>query len=210
MKTRDRILHASLLLFNDEGQNRLSSVDIANALEISPGHLYYHFKGKDAIIRALYDRFEEEMLIILRGSQGRIGSIEDQWVYIYILLEEIYDFRFFYRDLPELTTRYPDVGTRFRRLIEEMQHAINQSLKALEKSGLLKIERELKEPLREQIIRTLTFWIAGNSLRLKPLDGKELIHQTVFDVMCLIVPHLGESAPNGFQTIQSHLRKSIG
>mgnify|MGYP006189992069 CR=1 FL=1 len=50
MKTRDRILEVSLLLFNEEGESGLSSVDIANALEISPGNLYYHFKGKDAII----------------------------------------------------------------------------------------------------------------------------------------------------------------
>ena len=58
MKTRDRILHVSLLLFNDEGEAQQTAVDISNALGISPGNLYYHFKGKDAIIRALFDAFE--------------------------------------------------------------------------------------------------------------------------------------------------------
>ncbi|MGA1343220.1 MAG: TetR/AcrR family transcriptional regulator, partial [Hyphomonas sp.] len=75
MKTRDRILEVSLLLFNEEGEGVLSSVDVANALEISPGNLYYHFRGKDAIIRALFDRFEEEMRVILRGSKGGLASI---------------------------------------------------------------------------------------------------------------------------------------
>ena len=75
MKTRDRILQVSLLLFNDEGEAPQTAVDISNALEISPGNLYYHFKGKDAIIRALYSAFEDEMRIILRGSKGGVTSI---------------------------------------------------------------------------------------------------------------------------------------
>ena len=75
MKTRDRILHVSLLLFNEEGEAPQTAVDISNALDISPGNLYYHFKGKDAIIHALFDRFEDEMRIILKGSRGRVASL---------------------------------------------------------------------------------------------------------------------------------------
>ncbi|MEL8056328.1 MAG: TetR/AcrR family transcriptional regulator, partial [Pseudomonadota bacterium] len=74
MKTRDRILSAALDLFNEEGEAEITALDIANALEISPGHLYYHFKGKDALIQALFDNFEEEMRIILQGAQGLISS----------------------------------------------------------------------------------------------------------------------------------------
>ena len=145
MKTRDRILEVSLLLFNEEGEGELSSVDIANALEISPGNLYYHFKGKDAIIRALFDRFEEEMQVILRGSRGGLASLEDNWVYIYILLEEIYDFRFFYRDLAGLLRRYPDLAIRFRALVAAKRQTIGRTspsargpkLYAADSSGLM-------------------------------------------------------------------------
>lgn len=195
MKTRDRILHVSLLLFNEEGEAQLSSVDVANALEISPGNLYYHFKGKDAIIRALYDRFEEEMRVILRGSSGGVASIEDNWVYIYILLEEIYDFRFFYRDLAGLLSRYPDLASRFRSLISEKRATITRILDDLSRLDLIEIEPRLKPPLTDQIITTLTFWLAGDALTRETHDGPALIHRTVFQVMCLMVPHMGDAGP---------------
>ncbi len=204
MKTRDRILQVSLLLFNEEGEAQLSSVDVANALEISPGNLYYHFKGKDAIIRALYDRFEEEMRIILRGSSGGVASIEDNWVYIYILLEEIYDFRFFYRDLAGLLARYPDLAGRFRSLVAEKRATITRILDDLERLELISIDPRLKPPLTDQIITTLTFWLAGDALSREAHDGPALIHRTVFQVMCLIVTYMGPAASGALGAMIRH------
>ncbi len=208
MKTRDRILEVSLLLFNEEGESGLSSVDIANALEISPGNLYYHFKGKDAIIRALYDRFDEELRVILRGSKGGVASIEDNWVYIYILLEEIYDFRFFYRDIAGLLARYPDLAVRFRSLIAAKRNNIAQIIDDLERPGLIRVDKRLKSPLADQIITTLTFWLAGDALTKDVHDGPALIHKTVFQVMCLMVPYTGEAAPTVLGRMIRHFEEA--
>ena len=210
MKTRDRILEVSLLLFNEEGESGLSSVDIANALEISPGNLYYHFKGKDAINRALFDRFEEEMRVILRGSKGGLASIEDNWVYIYILLEEIYDFRFFYRDLAGLLARYPDLAIRFRSLVAAKRQTIARILSDLEKAGPLTIDKRLREPLIDQIITALTFWLAGDALTKEVHDGPALIHKTVFQVMCLMVPYMGETGPAALGRMIRHFDETKG
>lgn len=210
MKTRDRILEVSLLLFNEEGEAQLSSVDVANALEISPGNLYYHFKGKDAIIRALFERFEEEMRVILRGSRGGVASIEDNWVYIYILLEEIYDFRFFYRDLAGLLARFPDIAVRFRSLVAGKRQTIDQILGDLEKAGLLEIDPRMKPALIDQIIMTLTFWLAGDALSKEVHDGPALIHKTVFQVMCLMVPYMGETGPAALGRMIRHFEDTKG
>ena len=204
MKTRDRILHVSLLLFNEEGEAQLTSVDIANALDISPGNLYYHFKGKDAVIRALFDRFEEEMRIILRGSNGGVASIEDNWVYIYILLEEIYDFRFFYRDVAGLLARYPDLAARFRALMAEKRQTIDRILSDLERLEVLRVDPRLKPALTDQIITTLTFWLAGDALTREAHDGPALIHRTVFQVMCLIVPFMDKAGPGALSAMIRH------
>lgn len=208
MKTRDRILHTSLLLFNVEGEAQQTAVDISSALGISPGNLYYHFKGKDAIIRALFEAFEEEMRVILRGSRGRVTSIEDNWVYIYIILEEIYDFRFFYRNLGVLLDRYPDLAVRFRSLVAEQRMTILDVLNGLAKAEVLTIDPRLKEALTDQIMMTLTFWLEADALNRKEHDGATLIHRTVFQVMCLIVPYMGETGFEALSRMIEHYEKT--
>ena len=56
MNTHNRILATALRLFNQSGTAAVSTNHIADALGISPGNLYYHFRNKEAIIRALFEQ----------------------------------------------------------------------------------------------------------------------------------------------------------
>lgn len=204
MKTRDRILQVSLLLFNEEGEAGQTAVDLSNALDISPGNLYYHFKGKDAIIHALFDRFEEEMRIILNGSRGGFESLEDSWIYLYVILEEIYDFRFFYRDLGVLLDRYPDLARRFRALLAQMRSALVRMFDDLMAGSVLQLDPRLREILTDQVMTTLTFWLAEDHLNADRHDGPSLIHKTVLQVMCLIPPYMGDRGADVLADLFEH------
>lgn len=57
MKTYDKILENTYELFLDKGFHNVSSADISNASNISPGTLYYYFKNKDEIILAVLDKY---------------------------------------------------------------------------------------------------------------------------------------------------------
>ena len=97
-KTKDKILRTALGLFNNEGESEVSAVDIASVMGISPGNLYYHYKGKDEIISALFADFEVEIKQVLTSPISAPLKLEDNWVYLYIIFEEIFDFRFFYKN----------------------------------------------------------------------------------------------------------------
>ena len=103
MKTRDRILETSLMLFNDEGEHNVTTVDIANEMNISPGNLYYHFKGKESILEALFTRFDTEFSTLLRESGEARLDLKDYWFFIYVVFEELHKFRFLFVDLGDIT-----------------------------------------------------------------------------------------------------------
>ena len=132
------------------------------------------------------------MRIILSGSRGRITSLEDSWVYLYIILEEIYDFRFFYRDLGLLLDRYPDLAKRFRSILSRMRTALVGVLDELTAGSVLRLDPRLREVLTDQFMTTLTFWLAEDHLNADSHDGPTLIHRTVLQVMCLLPPYMGD------------------
>ncbi len=205
MNTRDRILETSLALFNEEGERALSSVDIANEVGLSPGNLYYHFKGKDAIIRALFERHEEELRTILAGSADRITTIEDCWIYLCILLEEAWDIRFLYRDLADLAHRYGWLGQRMRALLRTERQVLSGMLRSLEAAGVLAIEPKLRAALADQILLTLTFWLAADAVEGPAGDGRTLIGRTVCQIMTLLLPHMHDDTAAVIADLEARL-----
>lgn len=66
--TYQRIIDASLKLFNENGERATSTNHIAAHLSISPGNLYYHFANKDEIIMQLFKRYSGAMLDYLSNT----------------------------------------------------------------------------------------------------------------------------------------------
>src|SRR5688500_4552485 len=60
-KSRSHILDAALKLFSHRGYGATSVRDIAEEAGLSKGNVYHHFPDKEAIFRALIDRYFEAM-----------------------------------------------------------------------------------------------------------------------------------------------------
>ena len=138
--TKIKILATALQLFNNEGEAQVSSVDIASVMGISPGNLYYHYKGKDEIIAALFEDFDEEIRQVLTAPLKDPLAIEDNWVYLYIIFEEIFDFRFFYRNQAELLQRMPHLRGPFSRILGLKERTAFALLSTLEDGGHLRFD----------------------------------------------------------------------
>ncbi len=194
MKTKDRILLTSLALFNEEGEPNVTTVDIAAEMDISPGNLYYHFKGKDAIIESLYLTMEHQLEKLLQGPATDDIDVENTWLYLYVIFEEIYNYRYFFRNIADLLLRYPSIAKRFRRLIDKMRSTAVAMLQLLDANGIAAFEEHAIDSLADNISLVITYWMNFIEIEAKTADNHVLlIHRGVFQVMSLIAPHLEPS-----------------
>jgi len=192
MKTRDRIIQVSLELFNREGEPNVTTVDIANELDISPGNLYYHFKGKEEVVRELFERFYEQFNVILRAPVQNPLRMEDNWFYLVVVFEHMHAYRFLYRNISLILQRYEQIQRPFRRLIHLKQDAARAICVQLRKAGIMQIDDAGIDMLARSIALTITYWFNFDKLLGdRPSQDEDLIHDGVLQVLSLIAPHLG-------------------
>lgn len=129
MKTRDRILDTALRLFNESGTAAVTTNHIADALGMSPGNLYYHFRNKDEIIRGLFEQqfAVSDTLFALPDDQA--PTLADLERLVRANFAMLWDYRFIYRELiallrrdEQLRRRWVEIRARgfagFRELID--------------------------------------------------------------------------------------------
>lgn len=102
MKTKERILQTSLMLFNTMGERHVTTNHIAAELGISTGNLYYHFPNKHAIISHIMDEYQAIMMDVLSLPDGRSMTLMDKISYFNDICEQFWAHRFLHRDLMHL------------------------------------------------------------------------------------------------------------
>ena len=209
MKTRDRILHTSLELFNQEGEPNTTTVDIANELDISPGNLYYHFKGKDVIIAELFEQYDRGISEILNAPIDRPLSVEDNWFYLYVIFEEMYNYRFLYRNLSDLLDRYPDLKRRFRRILRLKHDAIGAVWTTLRSESVVSTGKEEAEALVDNMVLLLNYWLNYDHLLHDDRPPALIIHKGVYQLMSMVAPYLGEHQREFYDQLSAIYRKII-
>ena len=190
-RTRNRILAASLALFNAQGEARVSTGAIATAAGISPGNLYYHFRGKDRIVEALFERFEQRVDVQPAPPQGGAEAVEDLWLYLHLMLEAVWEYRFLYRNLNDLVERNPRLRGRFARIMERKSAAIVALCDALVAAGAMRARPGEIRAIARNVLVVATYWLDFRALlpsRAAPTQPD--LGLGAHQVMSLFAPYL--------------------
>lgn len=193
MKTRDRILQTSLQLFNEYGEPRITTNHIADELDISPGNLYYHFRSKDDIIGLLFEQFERRMDAALRTPERRVPNMEDMWLYLHLVFENIWEYRFLYRDLDNILSRNKKLRTHFRRILERKVSTATAICKGLADAGVMNATSEDIAALARNITVVATYWLNFQGIRGgggAARNNEDPLGLGVYQVLSLVVPFL--------------------
>ncbi|MBS0228475.1 MAG: TetR/AcrR family transcriptional regulator [Proteobacteria bacterium] len=191
-QTRQRILDASLAMFNAQGEPNVTTNHIADELEISPGNLYYHFRNKDDIIEQLFAGYEARMDAALAAPEGRLPGLEDVWLQLHLVFECIWDYRFLYRDLVDILTRNRRLRMRFARILKRADERAHAVLRGLLQAGILRASVAEMNAAATNILVIATFWMNYAAAR-GDHDERASIRDGIVQVMMSISPFLRDA-----------------
>ena len=139
MSTRERIIDTTVHLFNADGTAAISTNHIAKAAGISPGNLYYHFRNKEAIIRAIYARLRPIWEATVSVPTDRLPTLADLERIIDDHFRILWEYRFFYREMPALLRRDPELLASYQEVREAGLANVEGLLRIFTQVGLLDV-----------------------------------------------------------------------
>jgi AcrR family transcriptional regulator len=193
-QTRDKILDASLSMFNAQGEPNVTTNHIADEIGISPGNLYYHYRNKNDIVEQLFARYETQMDRALLVPEGRLPTLEDVWLQLHSVFDCMWAFRFLYRDLVDILSRNRKLKQRFSRIMNRASTSAAAMLKGLSKAEILRATDDEIRATSANVLLVATFWINYNTVRSAKTEQtqKELTHG-IYQAMLLIAPFLRDA-----------------
>ena len=199
MKTRDRILLCALELFNEQGEPNVTTLDMANELDISPGNLYYHFKGKEALLDVLIDDFLLNTRSLLSPAENPDEvSPEDLWLLLHLLFESIATYRFLFQDLSNLMSRYPFIRQAMHAWLNQLRQCLAHILLVMRAAGQLRCAEEGLQRLLDALCQTCLFWLDYQRIASgEEPDPAAGVQQT----LGLLLPYLDEDTEEWMQAL---------
>lgn len=117
MKTKERILQASIELFNRSGVVAVTTNHIAKAMEISPGNLYFHYDNKEEILIELFKRMAKETYAVWRPSKAKKATPLE---FIADNFDLYWKYRFFHREMYALRRKDQGLAKMWRAHLQKM------------------------------------------------------------------------------------------
>lgn len=196
MKRKDQIILISQRLFNEVGEANLAAIDIANELDISPGNLYYHFKGKAEIMAELLRRFSAQLDELFGSELEGDDLLLDFWLKVSVFLELLYDYRFFFRNINDIGLKYRETGAKLAKLLGRLDNILKAGFTFLARRGFLSIDPAQDEKIESLVksVGIVSLYWANFQEALGARQGKaEHVVQALGHIQFLIEPFMDDA-----------------
>jgi AcrR family transcriptional regulator len=196
--TRARIVDTAVRLFNESGSGAISTNHIAQALGISPGNLYYHFANKEAIVRAVFARLHEAWTAAAALPADRPPAVTDLRHILIAYLEVVWEYRFYYREIPVLMQRDPELARLYQAERRQGLANIEALMRYFVVAGVMRLPDDgaaapETAPVVPELARIcwliVDFWLPFEELSGAPAGPADL-HRGVDLILLVLRPYL--------------------
>lgn len=208
---KQKILDATRLLYNKHGLSAVTSRMISDKLRISLGSFSYHFPDKKNILINLYEEMLREIQTVytsVQNSEPNIVAYLNSHKRLFLIQEK---YKFFYLNLFEILTTYPNIKlVHSQRRMEEL-HMAKQVFSLYMKMGILK--KDIADSQIERLINVgqilNNFWPVDAEISPRLNDIERLSHY--MKICCgLLEPYLEPESLNKYHDYFSQLLENKG
>ena len=203
LKTRDKILAASLVLFNQRGFGAVTTASIAEQAGILEGTLWYHFRAKKDILSAHIALLQT----VFAQENTKANSSDPETIIdgIFRSYDVIWDFRYLLRDdfkallspEDEVLVTVQGVNDFLDQWTEgRMLHAADQ--------GLLAFDQDDSGAVAEVILVLGRYWMDFSHKKYPSAAGVALRHKGLSHIFTVLRPYLSTSVS---ELIEGRLRR---
>ncbi|MCP2040803.1 AcrR family transcriptional regulator [Neisseria sp. HSC-16F19] len=207
--TYERIIDASLKLFNKEGERSISTNHIAAHMGISPGNLYYHFRNKDEIIVQLFKRYSSALLAYLQNTPlpGSVSEARDYMAGVYQIL---WNYRFLFSDINSLLQRSVILlGEHNEFTRAKVSPLLVSLLTKLDENGVIEANEIEREELALNLWLITKYWFDFDS-SLGRKQSEAVKFRGIRQSLTLIRPYVRADQREAFQAVMAELDAEIG
>ncbi|OUS24990.1 hypothetical protein A9Q99_22350 [Gammaproteobacteria bacterium 45_16_T64] len=199
MKTRDRILQASLAMFNEQGERNVSTNHIAAELGMSPGNLYYHFSNKAEIIFELFSAYRDLVVNTLVLPVDRPLTFDDKVGYFEVIFQNMWDYRFLHRDLEHLLKESEQLREHYLVFSSTTVATGKAIIKGMVESGLVVASNDEVDALMLNLWVILTSWSSFlQSIEVQKDKPNTMdpwaLKRGIYQIICLLEPYATDIA----------------
>lgn len=190
-ETRNRILESALRLFNERGAGEATTNHIAAEAGISPGNLYYHFKNREEIIRALFQQMVNISDSVWSSIENPKGSAFQSIADIIELVISFFrDYTFFMRDFHVIMQKDPGLAGSFREMVERRTEVARRFFDQMIASGDMEPTDESHMDIHfHNLWIVASYWYPYASL-MGRADGEKVVSTGIVQTMYCLRPLL--------------------
>ncbi len=135
----------------------------------------------------------------LLGAADSVRNVEDAWLFVHMMFELIWNYRFLYRDLNDLLSKNRRLETHFQAALSDKARAVQALLDGLARGQAMAVSPPESAAVSHAMVVVLTYWLSYEYVRdprraLEPESAAAALNRGAFHVLSLLLPYLEPAA----------------
>jgi hypothetical protein len=159
-------------------------------------------------------QFEAEIERILTVPEGRRSNIEDVWLYLHLMFELVWRYRFFYRDLNDLLSRNRKLELHFKQILAHKIKVAKQLCEDLRGEKSLEASDAQIDAMATNMVVVATYWLSYEYVRnprkyTEQQAMADALARGCYQVLSQIGPYLRNETSLLFQKLSEEYLKKL-